>query len=123
MSVAFGPYTPVRKAGDLVFISGQIGIDPITKNVKADILAQTLQAIANLEALLQTEKLRLRDVIKTTVFLVDMGMYKQMNEAYESKFFVPRPARSAVGVKELPRVGGTTKLLIEIEAVAFSGGL
>lgn len=118
MSVSFGPYTPLRKAGNLVFISGQIGINPQTKKIISEIGEQTLQTISNIESLLKTENLGLKDVVKTTVFLVDMALYSKMNEAYESKFPAPRPARSAIGVKELPRVGGEIKILIEIEAVA-----
>jgi 2-iminobutanoate/2-iminopropanoate deaminase len=63
--------------------------------------------------------LELDDVVKTTVFLTDMGNFAAMNEVYEKHFTAPHPARSAIGVRELPRVAGDTPLLVEIEAVAY----
>lgn len=118
MSESYGPYTPIRQVGNLYFISGQVGIDPETKTASGIITEQTKQVLQNLQAVLATEGLGLKDVVKTTVFLTDMGNFKTVNEVYEQYFTVPRPARSAVAVAELPRVAGTTRILIEIEAVA-----
>lgn len=118
MTNTFGPYTPVRKTGSLIFISGQIGINPQTKIAPTDITAQTNQAMENMKRLLESENLSLDMVVKTTVFLTDMNNFQAMNEAYEKWFQGPRPARSAVAVRELPRVAGDTTLLVEIEAVA-----
>ena len=114
----YGPYTPVREAGNLLFVSGQIGVDPNTKQATPDIEGQTRQALANLAAALKDAGASLDDVVKTTVFLVDMDDFAAMNAVYERVFAAPRPARSTIGVGELPRVGGTSKLLVEIEAVA-----
>ena len=114
----YGPYTPVREAGNLLFVSGQIGVDPNTGRATPDIEGQTRQALANLAAALKDAGASLDDVVKTTVFLVDMDDFAAMNAVYERVFAAPRPARSTIGVGELPRVGGTSKLLVEIEAVA-----
>jgi len=114
----YGPYTSVRQAGNLLFVSGQIGINPATKQAAAGIEEQTTQALANLAATLKSAGSKLSDVVKTTVFLADMNDFATMNAVCEKAFPVPRPARSAVGVQELPRIAGTAKLLVEIEAVA-----
>lgn len=119
MAKTYGPYTPVRKAGNLYFVSGQVGINPETKLAPDTIEAQTERVLLNLEAALKREGLDLKDVVKTTVFLADIDDFKRMNEVYEKRFDAPRPARSAVAVKDLPRVAGDTKLLVEIEAVAY----
>lgn len=113
----YGPYTPVRRAGDLLFVSGQVGIDPTTKKAISDILQQTEQALNNLKNALENEGASLDDIVKTTVFLTHMDNFEAMNGAYEKVFATPRPARSTVGVRELPRVGDVP-LLVEIEAVA-----
>ncbi len=114
----FGPYTAIRRVGDLYFVSGQIGVNPSTKTAGASIEAQTTQAIGNMLSVLASEGLTLRDVVKTTVFLTDVRNFEAMNNIYVEHFDAPRPARSTIGVKELPRVAGQTKLLVEIEAVA-----
>lgn len=119
MALKFGPYSPVVQAGDTFWVSGQVGVDPATKRARQDITAQTEQALANLEAALQQEKLERDDVVKTTVYLTDMDNFAAMNEVYERFFGAPRPARSTVGVRALPRVAGNIELLIEIEAVAY----
>jgi 2-iminobutanoate/2-iminopropanoate deaminase len=114
----YGPYTPVRQAENLLFVSGQIGIGPGTTSAPVDIAGQTVQALSNLKNVLGQAGASMDDVIKTTVFLTDMGNFAAMNAAYEQAFEAPRPARSTVAVRELPRVGGDTTLLVEIEAVA-----
>jgi 2-iminobutanoate/2-iminopropanoate deaminase len=119
MNNTFGPYTPVRQAGGYYFVSGQVGVDPQTKTAEASITAQTEQALRNLEAVVQEAGLTLGDIVKTTVFLSDIGDFAAMNAVYMQAFEAPRPARSAIGVKELPRVAGDTKILVEIEAVAY----
>ena len=108
------PYSPIRKAGTYIFISGQIGIEPKTKElVSNDIELQCKQALINLKTLLQKENLPLSSVFKTTVFLTSMSHYSVMNKVYRTFFTEPFPARSAVAVKELPKGA-----LIEIEAIA-----
>jgi 2-iminobutanoate/2-iminopropanoate deaminase len=121
-SKVFGPYEPARKAGDLYFVSGQVGVDPSTKSAEESVLAQTHQALHNMAAVLGGVGLHMGDVVKTTVYLTDMADFDQMNAAYVQHFGSPRPARAAIAVKELPRVGGAVTCRIEIEAVAMKGG-
>ncbi len=115
----FGPYAPVRQAGNLLFASGQIGVNPITKAAPANVASQTEQALINLKAVLAGEGVTMNDVVKTTVFLTDMNDFATMNEVYERAFSAPRPARSTVAIRELPRVTENgAALLVEIEAIA-----
>ncbi|MDA3038070.1 MAG: RidA family protein [Actinomycetota bacterium] len=114
MSKPVGPYTPIVRAGEWLVTSGQIGI---ADGVLADgFESQLRQAMANLEGLLVGEQASLSQVIKTTVFLVDMSVYAEMNAIYTELFGDHRPARSAVAVAALP-LGA----LVEIEAVAYVG--
>lgn len=115
----YGPYTPVRSAGNFLFVSGQIGVDPSTKIAAHDITEQTNQLLRNMAQVLDANDAKLRDVMKTTVFLTNMDDFAAMNAVYEQYFEAPRPARSTISVRELPRVGGDTTLLVEIEAVAY----
>ncbi len=119
---AFGPYTPVVQAGDYYFVSGQVGVSPSTKTAPDNIAEQAAQALQNLKSMLETAGLSMNDVVKTTVFLTDMGHFGELNEVYMQYFEAPCPARSCIAVRELPRVGGTTDLLVEIEAVAYRQG-
>lgn len=110
-----GPYTPIVRAGDWLVVSGQVGLAD-GHLVPGGVVGELRQAIANLEAQLGTEGASLSDVVKTTVFLRHMSDYAQMNEAYVAAFGDHRPARSAVGVAELP-IGA----LVEVEAWAWVG--
>ena len=114
MSKPVGPYTPVVRAGDWLVVSGQVGI---AEGKLADGFdAQCVQALANLRAQLASVGASLEDVVKTTVFLRHMADYGRMNELYCEAFGDHRPARSAVGVAELP-LGA----LVEVEAWAHLG--
>lgn len=119
MSKTFGPYTPVRKAGNFFYVSGQVGVDPDTNMAGKTIGEQTAQALVNMANLLGKEGLDLNNVVKTTVYLTDMHDFAAMNSVYEGHFEGFTPARSTVGVKELPHVGGEAAIKVEIEAVAF----
>jgi 2-iminobutanoate/2-iminopropanoate deaminase len=111
---AVGPYSQAVQIGDLIFCSGQIGIDPKTNNlVDADITLQTKQAFMNLTAVLNEAEADLNDVVKTTVFLQNISDYGAMNEVYASFFKKPFPARAAVEVAKLPKGA-----LVEIECIA-----
>ncbi len=110
---AIGPYSQAIKTGNMLFISGQIPIDPATGLMADGIKAQTRQSIANIKAILKEVGLSIDDVVKTTVFLADMSLFGPMNEVYEAEFTSPYPARSAVAVKELPK-----QALVEIETIA-----
>lgn len=110
---AIGPYSQAIDAGPFVYASGQIPIDPATGLIPEGIKAQTAQSLANVKAILAEAGLSLANVVKTTVFLADMGDFVPMNEVYGETFSAPYPARSAVAVKELPK-----KVLVEIEVIA-----
>jgi 2-iminobutanoate/2-iminopropanoate deaminase len=112
-----GAYTPIVRAGDWLVVSGQVGIGENGQLVGGGTAGELRQAIANLGAQLATQGARLDQVVKTTVFLRHMNDYKSMNEAYIDGFGDHRPARSAVGIAELP-LGA----LVEIEAWAWIGG-
>jgi 2-iminobutanoate/2-iminopropanoate deaminase len=110
-----GPYTPVVRAGDWLVVSGQVGIAD-GKLVGGGTEGEMRQAMANLRAQLEANGASLSDVVKTTVFLRHMSDYALMNEVYIDAFGDHRPARSAIGVAELP-IGA----LVEVEAWAFVG--
>ncbi len=112
MSKPVGPYTPIMSAGDLLATSGQIGIADGAL-VEGGMPTQFVQALTNLKDVLESAGASMSDVIKTTVFLVDMDDYAEMNEIYCEAFGDHRPARSAVAVAALP-LGAR----IEIEAWA-----
>lgn len=115
MSKPVGPYTPIVRAGEWLVVSGQVGIVD-GKLVSGGLEGELRQAIANLRGLLESEGARLDQVAKTTVFLRHMSDYPLMNEVYVECFGDHRPARSAVGVAELP-LGA----LVEVEAWAHVG--
>jgi 2-iminobutanoate/2-iminopropanoate deaminase len=107
------PYTPVVRAGDWVIVSGQLGMkDGVL--VPGGVLAQTAQAVVNLKAQLATMGATVNDIAKTLCFLTDMDTFPQFNESYAAGFGSARPARSTIGVKQLP-FGGA----VEIEAWAY----
>lgn len=112
---AIGPYSQAIDSGaGLVFLSGQLPIDPATGAFpEGGIREQTRQSILNAQAILQEAGLALTSVVKTTVFLADMGDFAAMNEVYAQFFTSPFPARSAVAVKTLPKGA-----LVEIECIA-----
>jgi 2-iminobutanoate/2-iminopropanoate deaminase len=110
-----GPYTPIVRAGEWLVVSGQVGISE-GRLVPGGLEPELRQAIVNLEGLLTSEGASLTDVVKTTVFLRHMSDYALMNEVYVDAFGDHRPARSAIGVAELP-IGA----LVEVEAWARVG--
>jgi 2-iminobutanoate/2-iminopropanoate deaminase len=111
---AIGPYSQAIKAGNFVFLSGQLGINPETGEfVPGFVIEQTEQIFKNIKAVLAEVNLTLDQVVKTTVFLFDMSDFAAMNEVYAKHFKEPYPARSAVAVKTLPK-----NALVEIEIIA-----
>lgn len=119
MTTTYGPYTPVRSAGNLLFVSGQVGIDPATKTAPVDVEGQTKQVLKNMTAALENAGASMQDVVKTTIFVTNVDDFAKVNNVYELFFDTPRPARSTVEVAGLPKVAGDTKLLVEIEALAY----
>jgi 2-iminobutanoate/2-iminopropanoate deaminase len=112
---AIGPYVQARLEGNLVYCSGQIALDPASGAlVEGGIVAETERVLDNLTAVLRAAGGGLSDVVKTTVFLVDMADFAPMNEVYAARFSAPHPARSTVAVAALPRGAR-----VEIEAVAI----
>jgi 2-iminobutanoate/2-iminopropanoate deaminase len=114
-SAPIGPYRPAVAAGGWIVVSGQLGLAD-GELVPGGTGPELTQAIANLAAVLRTQGAALSSVVKTTVFLTDMGDFSIMNDAYVAAFGDHRPARSAIGVVALPRGGA-----VEIEAWAFVG--
>ena len=113
---AIGPYSPAVRAGQMVFISGQVPIDPATGNlIDGDIAAQTRRVFDNLGALLKAAGLSYANVVRTTVFLADMNDFAAMNQTYATFFSEPYPARSTVQVSRLPK-----DARIEIDVIAAS---
>ena len=112
---AIGPYSQAIDSGaGLVFVSGQLPIDPSTGAFpQGGVAEQTRQSLTNAKAILSAAGLGLENVVKTTVFLADMGDFAAMNEVYAQFFSAPYPARSAVAVKTLPKGA-----LVEIECIA-----
>ncbi len=101
---AIGPYTPAVKLGDFVYMSGQIPVDPASGEIVAGgIQEQTHQVLKNIEALLAEMNLEMRHIVKTTVFMTDLGEFNAMNEIYATYFDRPYPARSTVQVGALPK--------------------
>ena len=115
---AKGPYSLWVKTGGFIFVSGQGPVDPESGDVYlGDIAQQTRMTLANLEAILKDAGAALSDVVKTTVFLTDIGNFTRMNEVYSKAFGDVRPARSTVQVAALP-----LGISVEIAAVAVSPG-
>ncbi|HZW52562.1 MAG TPA: RidA family protein [Candidatus Elarobacter sp.] len=111
---AIGPYSQAIRSGDLIFCAGQVGLDPATgEAVQGDVKAQTARILDNLAGVLAAAGSDLAHVLKTTVFLTDMGDFAAMNEIYAQKFGDHRPARSTIGIAALPR-----GLRVEIECIA-----
>ena len=111
---AIGPYSPAIKAGNLLFVSGQIPLDPATGAlITGDIAAQTEQVMRNLAALLKAGGAGFEHVVRTTVFLADLNEFAAMNEVYGRYVVEPPPARATVQVARLPR-----DVRVEIDAIA-----
>jgi len=114
---AIGPYSQAVWAGDFLYISGQLGLDPETgKMVGKDAAGQAEQVLKNIGAILKAQSLSFGDVVKTTIFAKNMDDFQAVNEVYAKYFTVDCPARAFVQVARLPK-----DALVEIEAVAYKG--
>ena len=109
---AIGPYSQGVTVGDFIFTSGQIPVVPATGEIPEGIAAQAEQSCKNVAAILDAAGVTTENVVKTTCFLADMGDFAAFNEVY-AQYFVSKPARSCVAVKDLPK-----GVLCEIEAIA-----
>lgn len=110
---AVGPYSHAMQAGNTVYTSGQLGLDPVSGALAEGVEAQATQAMKNLVAVLAEAGMELSDVVKTTVFLANMGDFAAINTIYADFFGSSAPARSCVQVAALPKAA-----LFEIEAIA-----
>jgi 2-iminobutanoate/2-iminopropanoate deaminase len=110
---ALGPYSQAIRSGDAVYCSGQIGIDPVSGELLDGVEAQAERALRNLQSVLDAAGLGFDDVVKTTIFLADVGDFAAVNAIYARFMADPPPARSTIGVAALPKGA-----LIEIEAIA-----
>ncbi len=112
---AIGPYSQAVQAGNVVFVSGQLPIDPATGNFAGDdIKSQTRQSLTNIKNILASEGIEMSQILRTGDFLKDMNMFADMNTVYGEFFEGDYPARAAVEVARLPK-----DALVEIEAVAY----
>ena len=111
---AIGPYSPAIKIGNMVFLSGSIPLDPVSGQlVEGGITEQTTRVMENIKALLAAAGADLTNVVRTTVFMIDLGEFAAMNEVYASYFAAPYPARSTVQVVKLPK-----DVRVEIDVIA-----
>jgi len=113
---AIGPYSQAIRARGLVFVSGQVAIDPATQQViEGDVAAQTERVMKNISAILASAETKLDQVVRTTVFLKNMNDFAAMNEVYGKHFATAPPARSTVEVSRLPK-----DVLVEIDVIALT---
>jgi len=110
---AIGPYSQAIKTGNLIFISGQVPINPVNGEIQGDIREQTRQALENLKSILAAAGVSLAAVAKTAVFLKNLDDFNAMNAIYQQYFAQDAPARSTIEVSRIPRGA-----LVEIEAIA-----
>ncbi|MGD8400525.1 MAG: RidA family protein [Bacillota bacterium] len=110
---AIGPYSQAVKAGNFIFTSGQLPLNPLTGTMAADIEKQTLQSLNNIKSILEAAGSGLGKVVKTTIFLKDLNDFTKVNEIYNRFFADNYPARSCIQVAQIPK-----DALIEVEAVA-----
>ena len=114
---AIGPYSQAVRAGSLLFVSGQIPLDPATGDViDGDVVAQTHRVMQSLGAILEAAGAGFGEVVRTTIYLTDLGTFARVNEAYGSYFDAPAPARATLEVAALPK-----GVAVEIDAVADLG--
>ena len=117
---AVGPYSQAAQVGNLIYLSGQIPIDPETQELclfDGDVTKQAELVISNIQGVLQSKGLTLKDIFKTTIFLTDMADFAAVNEVYAKAFGNHRPARSTIAVAGLPK-----GVSVEIESIATTQG-
>ncbi|URN94665.1 MAG: RidA family protein [Candidatus Pristimantibacillus lignocellulolyticus] len=109
---AIGPYSQAVQVGNLLFTSGQLGINPLTNEFPTTVLEQAQHSLSNVKAIVEAAGATMSQIVKTTVFLKDMNDFAAVNEVYASFFTEPFPARSAVEVARLPK-----DALVEVEVI------
>jgi reactive intermediate/imine deaminase len=113
---AIGPYSQAVRAGDTVYMSGQIGLDPVSMTLAEGLEAQAVRVFENLKAVAAAAGGSLDDAVRVTIYLTDLANFGKVNELMATYFAQPYPARATVGVKELPRGA-----LVEVDAVLVIG--
>jgi reactive intermediate/imine deaminase len=113
---AIGPYSQAVQAGNTVYTSGQIGLDPVSMALAEGLEAQAVQVFENLKAVAEAAGASLNDAVRVTIYLTDLANFAKVNELMAKYFAEPYPARATVGVKELPRGA-----LVEVDAVLVIG--
>ncbi|MGM0890573.1 MAG: RidA family protein [Bacillota bacterium] len=113
---AIGPYSQGIQTGSLLFISGQLPVDPISGNMSEDIQIQTKQSLENVKAVVLAAGFSMDDIMKTTVYVKDLGQFSEINQVYANYFSHNPPARACVEIARLPKDAG-----VEIEAIACKG--
>ncbi len=113
---AIGPYSQAVRAGDYLYLSGQLGLEPASGQLREGIAAQTEQAMDNIAAVLAEAGVGFGEIVKTTIFLADLADFQTVNRIYGERFTACPPARSTVQVAALPKGGR-----VEIEAIAYLG--
>jgi 2-iminobutanoate/2-iminopropanoate deaminase len=113
---AIGPYSQAVEFSNLIFISGQLPINPLDGKIPADIKGQTRQSLENIKNILNSQNLKMENILKTTVYMSDLSKFQEMNEVYGEFFLKEPPARATVEVKALPK-----NVMVEIEAIAYRG--
>ncbi len=113
---AIGPYSQAVQAGNTVYTSGQIGLDPVSMTLAEGLEAQAVQVFENLKAVAEAAGASLNDAVRVTIYLTDLANFAKVNELMAKYFAEPYPARATVGVKELPRGA-----LVEVDAVLVIG--
>ncbi|MEG1613834.1 MAG: RidA family protein [Clostridia bacterium] len=111
---AIGPYSQAIEAGGMIFLSGQIPVNPNDGSIAVDIVGQANQVFKNINGILEEAKISASNVVKTTVFLTDLNNFTKVNEIYANYFNAPYPSRSCIEVSKLPK-----GVLIEVEAIAI----
>jgi 2-iminobutanoate/2-iminopropanoate deaminase len=115
---AVGPYSQALRVGELLFCSGQIALDPASGTlVSGGFRAEAERVLDNLDAVLRAAGMSMGDVVRTTVYLMDLGDFPLLNEIYAARFTAPFPARATVGVSALPKGAR-----VEIDAIAMKAG-
>ncbi len=110
---AVGPYSQAIEAGDMIFVSGQLGLNPADGSLSPDVVEQARQSLKNIGEILKSVGCDYSNIVKTSIFMTDLSAFASVNEVYASFFDKPYPARSCVEVSKLPKGG-----LVEIECIA-----
>lgn len=114
---AIGPYSQGIQAGNLLFVSGQLPVDPTTGTISDDIKVQTHQSLENIKAIVLAAGFSMDDIVKTTVYVKDLNQFNDINQVYASFFTQNPPARACIEIARLPKDAG-----VEIEAIVYKAG-